>query len=118
VIASGDRVRHVDDGRNSHAGITLKRDLLDAIALAAKRALGLEGEVPLRRHEVVNPQHRQDLAAQIVAPGEPRLACLGQRQWLELLFEEGRQHSLRLVSREQLLVQPAFPRPVFRQSGG
>ena len=71
-----------------------------------------------RRHEVVKPQHCQDLATQIVAPGEPRLARLGRRQWLELRFEEGPQHSLRLVSREQLLVQPAFPRPVFRQSGG
>jgi hypothetical protein len=129
----GDELGAVHHGQLEHVSALLREPLHLCVAAALFR----EGELrsgrapftsspgPARRAKargVAGCPRVPAARARRPGPGRrgraPRLGCLGRRQWLELRFEEGPQHSLRLVSREQLLVQPAFPSPVFRQSGG
>ena len=77
--ATLDAVGHVHDGGNGHAGIALERDLLDAIAVAAERALRPDREVPFRRHEIVDTHVGQDFAAKGIAAAQPFLFGLPAR---------------------------------------
>src|SRR5262245_48462324 len=61
--AALDVVGNVQDRRNGQPGITFKSELLDVIALTLDRALVLDPEIPLGRHEVVNAKHAKNFPA-------------------------------------------------------
>ena len=113
-----DPVRHIEERRDRQSRVTFEGEFLNAIAIAKERPFARKRKIPFCRHEIVNAQNREHLAVQAIAPLQPFVARIGQRQRRELFLEERVHHGPGLFARENFSFQPIFPRLFFQRGRG